>query len=173
MKRRSHSSIAVCFLMRRDKAGCDRVRWLPQGTEKVSGREWTTQTPLSSRGVLWLQVVTHPWPEKFSWAQGLGPVCLCFVAAVLPSYKYLLGEVRKADSSQQCPVTGLEAMVRNWNTWISTKQRKIFFTVRVAALEQVVHRGCGLSIPVDIQNPTGHRTEQRALAEPVWEWELD
>lgn len=107
--------------------------------------------------------------EPRAWVQS----GLCFVAAVLPSYKYLLGEVRKADSSQQCPVIGLEAMVRNWNTWISTKQRKIFFTVRVAALEQVVHRGCGLSIPVDIQNPTGHRTEQRALAEPVWEWELD
>ena len=34
-------------------------------------------------------------------------------------------------------------------------------------MEQVSQRSCGVSIPEDRQNPTGHRTKACALADPA------
>jgi len=34
-------------------------------------------------------------------------------------------------------------------------------------LAQVVHRGCAVSLLGDIQNPTGHSSGQRAVADPA------
>ncbi|KAK4832687.1 hypothetical protein QYF61_025148 [Mycteria americana] len=46
--------------------------------------------------------------------------------------------------------------------------RKYFFTVRVVqTLAQVAQRGCGVSIPGDIQNLTEHGPGQAALADPA------
>jgi len=106
---------------RHGRHGNDRVRWLPRGTQQVTGRERTAQTPLSPRPVLWLSHT--PDLRNSAEPQGLDPSLLCI------QINTCCGGVRKTetDSSQWCPVTGLEAMSRDQNTRTSTKQRKNIF----------------------------------------------
>ena len=70
-------------------------------------------------------------------------------------YKYLTGKVKKTEpcSSQQCPVTGQEAMDTIWNTGLPFKHKiPHFFTECGQTLKQVPQRGCGVSSTLgDIQ----------------------
>lgn len=40
-------------------------------------------------------------------------------------------------------------------------------------IDQIAQRGCGMSILIDTENPSGHSTDQAALEDPVWAVRMD
>ena len=70
---------------------------------------------------------------------------------------------------QWCPVTGPEAMNRDWNIggsiWTSGNDSS---REGDRALAHVSQRDCGVSLLGDIQSPPGHGPRQPALGGPTW-----
>lgn len=81
--------------------------------------------------------------------------------------KILLMEGGKAEGPRIFPVSPLPNK-RKWSNFrtkkVASEHREALFLQRPRKiLEEVVQRGCKISIPIHIQNPNRHRPEQTSI----------